>query len=59
MMGIVIPDLRAGFVYLIAASLAEGESITTGIHHVERGYEHIQQKLAGLGVDIERISVND
>ncbi len=56
---IVIPDLRAGFVYLIAASLAEGESITTGIHHVERGYEHIQQKLAGLGVDIERIQVDD
>ncbi|MDP4199943.1 MAG: UDP-N-acetylglucosamine 1-carboxyvinyltransferase [Bacteroidota bacterium] len=56
---ITIPDLRAGFVYLIAASLAEGESITTGIHHVERGYEHIQQKLAGLGVDIERITVDD
>lgn len=55
---IVIPDLRAGFVYLIAASLAEGESITTGIHHVERGYEHIQKKLAGLGVDIERITVD-
>ncbi len=56
---ITIPDLRAGFVYLIAASLAEGESIITGIHHVERGYEHIQQKLEGLGVDIERIKVED
>jgi UDP-N-acetylglucosamine 1-carboxyvinyltransferase len=56
---ILIPDLRAGFVYLIAASLAEGESIITGIHHVERGYEHIQQKLQGLGVDIERIKVDE
>ncbi len=56
---ITIPDLRAGFVYLIAASLAEGESIITGIHHVERGYEHIQQKLQGLGVEIERIQVQD
>jgi UDP-N-acetylglucosamine 1-carboxyvinyltransferase len=56
---ITIPDLRAGFVYLIAAALAEGESITTGIHHVERGYEHIQQKLAGLGVDIQRIKVDE
>ncbi len=54
---ILIPDLRAGFVYLIAASLAEGESIITGIHHVERGYENIQQKLEGLGVAIERIKV--
>ncbi|HEY3874782.1 MAG TPA: UDP-N-acetylglucosamine 1-carboxyvinyltransferase [Candidatus Kapabacteria bacterium] len=56
---ISIPDLRAGFVYLIAASLAEGESIITGIHHVERGYEHIQQKLEGLGVTIERITVEE
>ena len=56
---ITIPDLRAGFVYLIAATLAEGESIITGIHHVERGYEHIQQKLQGLGVEIERIQVEE
>ncbi len=54
-----IPDLRAGFVYLIAASLAEGESTVLGIHHVERGYEKIQDKLLGLGVDIERIQVAD
>jgi UDP-N-acetylglucosamine 1-carboxyvinyltransferase len=52
-----IPDLRAGFVYLIAAALAEGESTITGIHHVERGYEHIEKKLRGLGVDIERVEV--
>ena len=56
---ILIPDLRAGFVYLIAASLAEGESIITGIHHVERGYERIQEKLEGLGVSIERIKVEE
>ncbi len=50
-----IPDLRAGFVYLIAAAIAKGTSNITGIHHVERGYERIQQKLEGLGVQIERI----
>jgi UDP-N-acetylglucosamine 1-carboxyvinyltransferase len=54
---ILIPDLRAGFVYLIAATLAEGDSVITGIHHVERGYERIQEKLQGVGVDIERIQV--
>jgi len=52
-----IPDLRAGFVYLIAAAIAEGTSTVTGIHHVERGYEKIQQKLQALGVKIERIEV--
>ncbi len=52
-----IPDLRAGFVYLIAAALADGESTITGIHHVERGYEHIERKLAGLGVGISRVEV--
>jgi UDP-N-acetylglucosamine 1-carboxyvinyltransferase len=54
---IVIPDLRAGFVYLIAAAIAEGTSTVTGIHHVERGYEKIQQKLQALGVKIERVEV--
>lgn len=54
---IVIPDLRAGFVYLIAAAIADGTSTVTGIHHVERGYEKIQQKLQALGVKIERIEV--
>jgi UDP-N-acetylglucosamine 1-carboxyvinyltransferase len=50
-----IPDLRAGFVYVIAAAIAEGHSIITGIEHVERGYEHIEDKLKGLGVSVERI----
>ncbi|HYM21087.1 MAG TPA: UDP-N-acetylglucosamine 1-carboxyvinyltransferase [Candidatus Kapabacteria bacterium] len=52
---IIIPDLRAGFVYLIAAAIAEGTSTITGIYHVERGYENIQGKLQGLGVAIERV----
>lgn len=54
-----IPDLRAGFVYLIAATLAEGDSTVFGIHHVERGYERIQDKLTGLGANIRRIQVDD
>jgi UDP-N-acetylglucosamine 1-carboxyvinyltransferase len=54
-----IPDLRAGFVYLIAAALAEGESTVLGIHHVERGYERIQHKLAGLGAEIERVDIGE
>lgn len=48
-----IPDLRAGFSYLIAALIATGSSRITGIEHVERGYEDIVGKLKQLGAKIE------
>jgi UDP-N-acetylglucosamine 1-carboxyvinyltransferase len=50
---IEIPDLRAGFSYLIAALIAKGTSKITGIDHVERGYENIVGKLKGLGAKVE------
>lgn len=50
---IEIPDLRAGFSYLIAALIAAGTSKITGIEHIERGYEDIVGKLKGLGAKIE------
>ncbi len=49
-----IPDLRAGFSYLIAALVAEGPSIVDGAQYVERGYSSIPEKIARLG---GRISV--
>lgn len=51
---IEIPDLRAGFSYLIAALIADGTSRITGIEHIERGYEHIVDKMKALGAKIER-----
>ena len=51
---IEIPDLRAGFSYLVAALAAEGKSKITGIHYIERGYENIIDKLKILGAEIER-----
>jgi UDP-N-acetylglucosamine 1-carboxyvinyltransferase len=51
---IVIPDLRAGFAYVLAALLAPDESNISGIHYLDRGYEHIVQKLSSLGADITR-----
>jgi UDP-N-acetylglucosamine 1-carboxyvinyltransferase len=48
-----IPDLRAGFSYLIAALIADGESRITGVEHIERGYEHIVDILKSLGAQIE------
>ena len=50
---IEIPDLRAGFAYLIAAMVAEGVSEIRGTRYVERGYAAVPEKLYGLGVTVE------
>jgi UDP-N-acetylglucosamine 1-carboxyvinyltransferase len=50
---IEIPDLRAGFSYLVAALIAEGTSTITGVETINRGYERIVEKLKGLGAEIE------
>jgi UDP-N-acetylglucosamine 1-carboxyvinyltransferase len=49
-----IPDLRAGFSYLLAAVVASGPSVIDGAHYVERGYSDIPGKITQLG---GRISV--
>ena len=48
-------DLRAGAALICAALRAEGESEVTGIHHVDRGYVRLTEKLAALGADIRRV----
>ncbi len=50
---IEIPDLRAGFAYIIAALVAEGESKISGIRYVERGYANAPAKLRKIGAIIE------
>lgn len=52
---IFIPDLRAGFAYVIAGLLAEDETIITGIRFLNRGYENFIEKLRDLGANIEKI----
>jgi UDP-N-acetylglucosamine 1-carboxyvinyltransferase len=47
-----VPDLRAGFTYLIAAILAEGKSTISGVEQIERGYEGLKESLMGLGARI-------
>ncbi|MBP9827607.1 UDP-N-acetylglucosamine 1-carboxyvinyltransferase [Patescibacteria group bacterium] len=49
----VIPDIRAGLAYVIAALVAEGTSELTGVEHLERGYEDLYGKLEAIGADIE------
>lgn len=50
-----VPDLRAGFSYLIAGVLAKGESLVNGAIYIDRGYEEIDEKLRSLGAEIKRI----
>lgn len=52
---ISIPDLRAGFSYVMAATLAKEESIISGLHYLDRGYENLDQKLIALGANITRV----
>ena len=49
------PDIRAGVSLLIAALSAEGESIIHNVHQIDRGYQHIEDRLRAIGADIERI----
>ncbi len=49
---IEIPDLRAGFSYIVAALTAEGTSTIHGMETISRGYENAVQKLKNLGADI-------
>lgn len=47
-------DLRAGAALILAALTAEGTSEIFGVHHIERGYERIAEKIANLGGNIVR-----
>lgn len=49
------PDLRAGITYVMAALMAEGTSNISNIHHIDRGYEKLEQRLSSVGADIKRI----
>lgn len=49
---IEIPDLRAGFSYLVAAVLAKGKTELSGVNYIERGYDRIVEKFRLLGVPI-------
>jgi UDP-N-acetylglucosamine 1-carboxyvinyltransferase len=49
------PDIRAGVSLLIAALSAKGKSTIYNIEQIERGYQHIDERLRALGADIRRI----
>lgn len=49
------PDIRAGVALLIAALSAPGKSTIHNIEQIDRGYQHIDERLRSIGADIERI----
>jgi UDP-N-acetylglucosamine 1-carboxyvinyltransferase len=48
------PDIRAGVALLIAALSAEGESVIHNIEQIDRGYQHIDERLNDIGASIQR-----
>jgi UDP-N-acetylglucosamine 1-carboxyvinyltransferase len=52
---VMATDLRASASLVIAGLVAEGETLVDRIYHLDRGYEKMEEKLRGLGADIERI----
>jgi UDP-N-acetylglucosamine 1-carboxyvinyltransferase len=51
---LISPDVRAGMAMLIAALCADGKSIIRNVYQIERGYEHLVDRLAALGARIVR-----
>ena len=49
------PDIRAGVSLLIAACGAQGVSVIDNINQIDRGYQFIEERLRGIGVQMERI----
>lgn len=52
---VMATDLRASMSLVLAALTAQGETILDRIYHIDRGYEHVEEKLRGLGAVIERV----
>ena len=56
---VMASDLRASAALVIAGMAAKGSTHVNRIYHLDRGYEKIDQKLAGLGARIQRVPQNE
>jgi UDP-N-acetylglucosamine 1-carboxyvinyltransferase len=52
---VMCSDLRASASLVLAALVAEGETVVDRVYHMDRGYEHIEQKLSSVGAQIQRL----
>ncbi|MCI7397869.1 MAG: UDP-N-acetylglucosamine 1-carboxyvinyltransferase [Spirochaetia bacterium] len=55
---LVSPDVRAGMAMVIAAMAARGISRISNVYQIERGYEHLVERLQSLGGHIQRVNVD-
>jgi UDP-N-acetylglucosamine 1-carboxyvinyltransferase len=53
---VMATDLRASVSLVLAGLVAEGETVVNRVYHLDRGFERLEEKLASVGADIERIS---
>jgi UDP-N-acetylglucosamine 1-carboxyvinyltransferase len=53
---VMATDLRASAALILAGFVAEGETHISRVYHIDRGYEHIEEKLRGLGATVRRES---
>jgi len=51
---VMASDIRAGAGLVLACMAAEGESEVLRVYHIDRGYDHIEEKLSSIGADIKR-----
>jgi UDP-N-acetylglucosamine 1-carboxyvinyltransferase len=56
---VMATDLRASVSLVLAGMAAQGETIVSRVYHLDRGYEHVEDKLAACGINIERIRGRD
>jgi UDP-N-acetylglucosamine 1-carboxyvinyltransferase len=52
---VMATDLRASACLVLAGLIAEGQTVIDRVYHLDRGYERIEEKLAGLDAKIERL----
>jgi UDP-N-acetylglucosamine 1-carboxyvinyltransferase len=52
---VMATDLRASVSLILAGLAAEGETVVSRVYHLDRGYERVEEKLRGLGAQIERV----
>ena len=53
---VMATDLRASVSLILAGLAAEGETVVNRVYHLDRGYEHVEDKLGAVGAKIERIT---
>jgi UDP-N-acetylglucosamine 1-carboxyvinyltransferase len=53
---VMATDLRASVSLVLAGLVAEGDTVVNRVYHLDRGFERLEEKLSGVGVDIERLS---